>query len=401
MADPKNPQPSASPGDGLSDLPAEVIRRIDSMYERLTTLDYYTLLGIGRSATRAQVRQAFLAQAPQYHPDKYFGRKLGPYAGKMERVFAELSVAHDTLVNDQRRAEYNETLAPEPPPVTPPAPAPEAKDKSASPVDFTETPTLPPRSPSEMSPAVARARQQAFAAKLAGHSSARMRSGTPVAAFVPLRTPTPTLRPGEGPRHTSSAVMPAVDPKAAVDALKRRYEESVAHARGRQSQDLVHAAEAATAKGDFREAARLYRAATEHSSTGSMRAVLADAETKAKLQEHSAMTQRAKDAEQKQDYADAANSWARAFELVPNAETAHRASLCFRRGGGDPRRAAKHGEDAVKLDPNRASYRVNLALVYADLGLTLRARGEIERAQALDPQSGQVKEALVRIKAMK
>jgi len=44
---------------------------------------------------------------------------------------------------------------------------------------------------------------------------------------------------------------------------------------------------------------------------------------------------------------------------------------------------------------------VNLALVYCDLGMTLRAHGEIERAQALEPKSPQVKEALARIKAMK
>ncbi len=44
---------------------------------------------------------------------------------------------------------------------------------------------------------------------------------------------------------------------------------------------------------------------------------------------------------------------------------------------------------------------MNLALVYADLGLLLRARGEIERAHALDPQSTQVKDAISRIKSMK
>ena len=112
-------------------------------------------------------------------------------------------------------------------------------------------------------------------------------------------------------------------------------------------------------------------------------------------------TDRAKAAEQRQDYADAGNQWARAFDLVPAAETAHRAALCFRRAGTDGRRAAKYGEEAVKIDPNKAPYRVNLAIVYADLGLVLRARGEVERAHALEPQSTQVKEALARIKTMK
>ena len=369
MPDPKNP--SAPPGEGGSDLPSETMQRIDAMHDRLTTIDHFTLLGLSRSATKAQVRQAFLALAPQFHPDKYFGRSLGAYAAKMQRVFMELSAAHDILVNDERRAEYTRGLAPAsaPPPRAPgvPAVAAEEKGKSASPVDFTDAAPAPARSPSEMPAEVARARQQAFAAKLAGHAASRLRSGTPVTAFPPPGSPARSFRPPEALRGTPATATPGVNPKAAVEALKRRYEESVAQARGKQSQGLLQAADAA----------------------------------KVKVEEHSAAMEMAKAAEQKQDYADAANRWARAFDLVPAAETAHRASLCFRRAGSDGRRAAKYGEEAVKLDPNKASYRVNLALVYADLGLVLRARGEIERAHALEPQSSQVKEALARIKTMK
>ena len=211
--------------------------------------------------------------------------------------------------------------------------------------------------------------------------------------------------PGEAPNGRAPpdvlGGMHAVDPKAAVDALRRRYEDSVAHARGKQSQDLVHAAEEAVAKGDFSTALQLYRSATSHNSNPALKAVLAETETKAKMQLHATAQDRAREAEQKQDYGDAGANWARAFDLVPSAETAQRASLCFRRAGTDPRRAAKYGEEAVKLDPHKASYRVNLALVYCDLGMALRARGEIERAHAIEPQNPQVKEAFARVKAMK
>jgi curved DNA-binding protein CbpA len=372
MPDPNAPK--------TSDLPEEMARRVDSLYARLATIDHFALLGIPRSATRAQVRQAFLALAPQFHPDRYFGKNLGPYAAKMQRVFAQLSVAHDTLANEERRTEYAKTLPPPlpgqaPPFAPPPAPAPSVPQAGSVPKVAVSAPVAP------LSPEAARARQQAFAARLA----------TPGRAFAP----------GDPSRRRSSAGIPAVDPQAAVDALRRRYEDSVAHMRGKQSLGNVHAAEAAAAKGDFAEAARLYRAATEHSSDPNLRAVLADTEIKAKEQGLATAIARAKDAEQKQDYADAGGNWARAFELAPAADTAHRASLCLRRAGVDARRAAKYGEEAVKLDPHKASYRINLALVYADLGLGLRARGEIERAQALDPQNAQLKEAFARIKAMR
>jgi tetratricopeptide (TPR) repeat protein len=398
---------------GPSDLPEELARRIDSLYERLSTIDHFTLLGIPRSATRSQVRHAFLGLAPQFHPDKYFGKQLGPYSAKMQRVFAQMSVAHDTLANDERRAEYARTL---PPPLPlPPAPSPARSPSSPDPSEeqarFGST---PPRVATISSPApadAARARQQAFAARLAGHSNSRMRTGAPAAqhapnvtpgkAFAPNVTPGKAFSSGEVPRQPTSPGMQAVDPQAAVDALKRRYEDSVAHARGRQAGGLVQAAEAAAAKGDFVEAARLYRAATEHSSNPNLRAVVAETEAKAKEQQYAAALNRAKDCEQKHEYTEAAANWARAFELVPAPDTAHRASLCFRRAGADLRRAAKYGEEAVKIDPHKAAYRINLALVYADLGMSLRAHGEIERAKEIDPQNAQLKEAYARIKAMK
>jgi tetratricopeptide (TPR) repeat protein len=158
--------------------------------------------------------------------------------------------------------------------------------------------------------------------------------------------------------------MPAVDPKAAVEALRRRYEESV----------------------------------IARSKTASSHA-LEDAASKEK--QHAAAVATAKESEQKQDYLGAAASWARAFELGPSAEIANRAALCFRRVGTDLHRAAKFGEEALKLEPNKAAYRVTLAMIYADAGLLLRARGELERAQALDPQSTVVKEALARLKTSK
>jgi tetratricopeptide (TPR) repeat protein len=194
--------------------------------------------------------------------------------------------------------------------------------------------------------------------------------------------------------------MPAVDPKAAVDALRRRYEESVAHARGRQAHLHVQAAEAAAAKGDFIEAARLYRVAQESSSDPSLRAVAAQTEVKAKEQMVSSSIAKAKEAEKRQEFAEAGAYWARAYDSAPQAEIANRAAMCFRRAGSDPRRAAKFGEEAVKADPSNVTYRVTLALVYADAGLLLRARGELERAQALDPKSPVVKEAAARLKGV-
>jgi len=162
----------------------------------------------------------------------------------------------------------------------------------------------------------------------------------------------------------------------------------------------VHAAETAAARGDHAEAARLYRAALEQASDPTQKATLVQAENHEKEQQRTADMAKAKEAEQRQEFAAAAAAWARAFDAGPNADVANRAALCFRRAGTDLHRATRYGEEAVKLDPNKAAYRVNLALAYADAGLGRRARGEIDRALALDPQSATAREAAQRIKSM-
>jgi curved DNA-binding protein CbpA len=380
-----------------SELPEETRRTLDALDEQLETMDHYAVLSLHRGATRAQVRSALLAAASPFHPDRYFGKRIDPvYAGKMQRVFARMALAHDVLLDDAKRAQYDAALSVQFPGTEAPASVPPF---SSVPSDrHSEAPRSQPRHLSSgtmrapSTPEIERARAQAFASRLAGGAS-RARISTPVQAF-PGGT-----KPG-GPRGSSPPV-PPVDSRAAGEALRRRYEESKAHALTRHASEEVAQAEAAQARGDHTEAARLFRLALERASDPVMRASLARAEHEAKEQGRAAAIERARQAEQKQDFTQAAIEWARAFDAMPSADTANRAAACFRRAGGDSRRAARYGEEAVKLEPTKAAYHVTLALVYADAGLVLRARGEIERAAALEPDSSAVKEAAARIKGLR
>jgi curved DNA-binding protein CbpA len=404
MTDKKN-----APVDAVASEPPDDIKRmLDELDARIGTIDHYAILGLARTATRAQVRSALLSVAPRFHPDRYFGKKLdADYGAKMKRVFARMAMAHDTLLDEEKRAQYDRGLPPPlpgaPPPLfAAPAPAPSPAPSPPAPPVSTRMAAAappPPRPPSSgtmrapSSPELERARVQAFATRLAGNSS-RMRAATPAQAAPGLG------RPGGASRGSSPAI-PAVDSKAAGEALRRRYEESKAHARTKQSSQELQAAEAATARGDHNEAARLYRVALEHTSDPTAKAAIAQAEQRAKEQGRASAIEQAKSAEEKQEYGQAGIAWARAFDAQPTAETANRAALCFRRAGNDFRRAAKYGEEAVKMEPGKASYHVTLALVYADAGLVLRARGEIERAIALDPTNAAVKEAAAKVKSLR
>lgn len=59
--------------------------------------DYYQTLGVGPSANSEEIKKAYRRLANQHHPDK----------GGDQAKFKDISVAYDTLSNDQKRQEYD------------------------------------------------------------------------------------------------------------------------------------------------------------------------------------------------------------------------------------------------------------------------------------------------------
>jgi len=66
--------------------------------------DYYSLLGVPRSASTEQIRRAYREAALRLHPD----RNIQP--GETE-IFIDVGKAYETLIDDERRAAYDEMLA--------------------------------------------------------------------------------------------------------------------------------------------------------------------------------------------------------------------------------------------------------------------------------------------------
>jgi serine/threonine protein kinase/tetratricopeptide (TPR) repeat protein len=125
--------------------------------------DHFEILGLGRSATEADVKEAYAGFARVLHPDACQDPRLADLRDERNQVFARLSQAYETLRDPESRARYEKAYEPSklrtpaprwaPTPPTPPAavpitPPPVARPETPSPM-ATPTPegpvTPPPR----------------------------------------------------------------------------------------------------------------------------------------------------------------------------------------------------------------------------------------------------------------
>ncbi len=64
--------------------------------------DYYAVLGVGKTATQKEIKQAFRRLARQYHPD------VNPNNKEAEARFKEINEAYEVLSDPEKRKRYDE-----------------------------------------------------------------------------------------------------------------------------------------------------------------------------------------------------------------------------------------------------------------------------------------------------
>jgi len=91
---------------------------------------HFQVLGLERTATEAQVKEAYFRQARRFHPDVHHDPALADLRDKIEAIFVRLGEAYEVLRNPRIRAKYEAQINP-----APAAPAPAANAPAPPPVD--------------------------------------------------------------------------------------------------------------------------------------------------------------------------------------------------------------------------------------------------------------------------
>ncbi|HUQ04436.1 MAG TPA: hypothetical protein VM261_18175 [Kofleriaceae bacterium] len=90
-------------------LPLEDRRRVLSALRLVAAGDPWALLGVARGADKKALKRAFFERSKLFHPDRFYGKSLGAYLGRLHIVFEALSRAHTELTDEgaARRASGN------------------------------------------------------------------------------------------------------------------------------------------------------------------------------------------------------------------------------------------------------------------------------------------------------
>ena len=88
------------------DLPADRKKEILDLERGLDVLDHFAILGLVPGASVEEARTAYYAASKRYHPDRYYGRNIGSFRARIDRVFRRLTEAYETLHDPEKRASY-------------------------------------------------------------------------------------------------------------------------------------------------------------------------------------------------------------------------------------------------------------------------------------------------------
>ena len=91
-------------------VPKEIAERrkfIRDAWDKLEKQNYYEILGVSTESSEAEIKSAYFKLAKQYHPDARSEDDPPDIKGRLDQIFMRVREAYITLVEKEKRAEYD------------------------------------------------------------------------------------------------------------------------------------------------------------------------------------------------------------------------------------------------------------------------------------------------------
>ena len=383
------------------EIDGELQERITKAFHRSDKLNHYELLGVAMDADRGEIRSAYFALSKTFHPDSYYGKRLGSFKQKMEVVFRKVTDAYEAVGRPKKREAYDRYLkqsiavsAAEKQIDRGEARAQAMADaltktsvaeRQAQPVVGTAAPRdwSPSKAPSKAAPSIApgspeydrmQRKRELLERRLRGRSQRSPRRSQPVRSI-----PVPTVKVGR---------------KTALRDLTRSLKQTAVLTGGVDRADRhIENARVAEAEGDLAAAANALRMAIAlDSSRTELQEQYQRVNSHLRVELLDIHREQAKYEASNNLWAAASISWAKVAEAAPDDPVAPRgAAKAIMAAGGDLRKARDFALRSLELAPDSLETRLLLARIYIGAGMDASASKEIEEAAKLDPGHEMVK----------
>jgi curved DNA-binding protein CbpA len=328
------------PDGTVVDITAEQQARIDRLFDVLNDATFYELLEVRTETSDKAIKRAYYRLSREFHPDRFYRRKLGPYKAKLEQVFARVNEAYRVLSDASERADYDARLA--------------GGDDDVSQVSMATH---------EVAFGTARERRRG-ARKIRDTGQVRMTK--------------------------KKAPMPSFLTQAKEQLAGRLRQARKAYLLGKRQWDV----------GEFDEAAKLLqRSLLLDPKNEEARQLYQNAVGKARNQRAEGFWREGQDALKREDPEAAANKFKAAVECQP---TRGKYYMAFGKVIWEHtmrhRTAIELFRTAVEKEPNNLDYLLEIAQAYENVGMPNNALKALERATQIAPDDPAVKKALKRLR---